>query len=185
MFWKAYLIFVIFLHEQNFLRIKFTPKKRVNYDEIHSKLPIFRVKSVKIYTGQKNLHEHARGARDKYQICWDPDQLADLSKPVWSCLLSRRLLKISFGVEVRRNKIGRYVRRDRGRSVGWCNRDWTIALAIVTHKIWKHKRELPIIKKRMSPKPKIACNLWKVTSHISMRMKKLNYSLFLDILFSF
>ena len=63
-------------------------------------------------------------------------------------------------------KIGRYVRRDRGRSVGWCNRDWTIALAIVTHKIWKHKRELPIIKKRMSPKPKIACNLWKVTSHI-------------------
>ena len=32
-------------------------------------MPIFRVKSVKIYTGQKNLHEHARGARDKYQVC--------------------------------------------------------------------------------------------------------------------
>ena len=58
-----------FLHEQNFWRIKFTPKKRVNYDKIqrklpiflryygkiHSKLPIFRVKSVKIYTGQKKF----------------------------------------------------------------------------------------------------------------------------------
>ena len=39
------------------------------YCKIHRKLPIFRVKSVKIYTGQKNLHEHARGARDKYQVC--------------------------------------------------------------------------------------------------------------------
>ena len=62
-----YLSFV--LHGQNFWGIKFTPKKRVNYDKIHkklpiflryygkihSKLPIFRVKSVKIYTGQKNF----------------------------------------------------------------------------------------------------------------------------------
>ena len=32
-----------FLHEQNIWRIKFTPKKRVNYDKIHSKLPIFCV----------------------------------------------------------------------------------------------------------------------------------------------
>ena len=31
-------------------------------------MPIFRVKSVKIYTGQKNLHEYTRGARDKYQV---------------------------------------------------------------------------------------------------------------------
>ena len=31
-------------------------------------MPIFRVKSVKIYTGKKNLHEHARGARDKYHV---------------------------------------------------------------------------------------------------------------------
>ena len=37
----AYLIFVIFLQKQNFWRIKFTPKKRVNYDKIHRKLPIF------------------------------------------------------------------------------------------------------------------------------------------------
>ena len=36
---ETYLIFVIFLHRQNFWRIKFTPKKRVNYDKIHSKLP--------------------------------------------------------------------------------------------------------------------------------------------------
>ena len=55
-----------FLHQQNVWRIKFTPKKRVNYDKIHSKLPnfcvitakytvncqFFCVKSVKIYTGQ-------------------------------------------------------------------------------------------------------------------------------------
>ena len=38
---QSYLLFVIFLQEQNFWRIKFTPKKRVNYDKIHSKLPIF------------------------------------------------------------------------------------------------------------------------------------------------
>ena len=36
-----YLIIGIFLHEQNFWRIKFTPKKRGNYDKIHRKLPIF------------------------------------------------------------------------------------------------------------------------------------------------
>ena len=43
----AYLIFVIFLHRQNFWRIKFTPKKRVTYDKIHSKLPIFCVITAK------------------------------------------------------------------------------------------------------------------------------------------
>ena len=43
----TYLIFVIFLHEQNFWRIRFTPKKRVNYDKIHSKLPIFCVITAK------------------------------------------------------------------------------------------------------------------------------------------
>merc|ERR1712012_850405 len=43
--YMAYLIFVIFLHWQNFWKIKFTPKNAN-----------FRVKSVKIYTGQKNLH---------------------------------------------------------------------------------------------------------------------------------
>ena len=31
-------------------------EKRVNYDKLHSKLPIFRVKSVKIYTGQKKIY---------------------------------------------------------------------------------------------------------------------------------
>ena len=43
----SYLIFVIFLHRQNFWRIEFTPKKRVNYDKIHSKLPIFCVITAK------------------------------------------------------------------------------------------------------------------------------------------
>ena len=43
----SYLIFVIFLHGQNFWRIKFTPKKCVNYDKIHSKLPIFCVITAK------------------------------------------------------------------------------------------------------------------------------------------
>ena len=43
----AYLIFVIFLHGQNFWRIEFTLKKRVNYDKIHSKLPIFCVITAK------------------------------------------------------------------------------------------------------------------------------------------
>ena len=41
----SYLSF--FLHEQNFWRIKFTPKKRVNYGKIHSKLPIFCVITAK------------------------------------------------------------------------------------------------------------------------------------------
>ena len=31
-------------------------------------MPIFRGKSVKIYTGQKNLHEYVRGVRDKYEV---------------------------------------------------------------------------------------------------------------------
>ena len=31
-------------------------------------MPIFRVKSVKNYTGQKNLHGYTRGAPDKYQV---------------------------------------------------------------------------------------------------------------------
>ena len=31
------------------------PILRVNYDKLYSKLPIFRVKSVKIYTGQKKF----------------------------------------------------------------------------------------------------------------------------------
>ena len=44
---EPYLIFVIFLHEQNFWRIKFTPKKRANYDKMHSKLPNFCVITAK------------------------------------------------------------------------------------------------------------------------------------------
>ena len=61
-----YLIFVIFFTQSKFLENKIYTEKRVNYDKLHSKLPIlrvnydklqsklpiFRVKSVKIYTGQ-------------------------------------------------------------------------------------------------------------------------------------
>ena len=47
----SYLIFVIFFTQAKFLENKIYTKKRVNYDKIHSKLPIFCVKSVKIYTG--------------------------------------------------------------------------------------------------------------------------------------
>ena len=47
LFRGPYLIFVIFLHEQNFWRIRFTPKKRVNYDKIQRKLPIFCVITAK------------------------------------------------------------------------------------------------------------------------------------------
>merc|ERR1712004_791006 len=79
----TYLIFVIFLHRQNFWRIKFTQKKRVNYDKIHSKLPIFLryygkihsklpnscVKSKKITPAKKKLHKYIRGVRDKYEVC--------------------------------------------------------------------------------------------------------------------
>ena len=38
------------------------------YGKIHSELPILRIKSVNIYTGQKNLHEYIRGVRDKYEV---------------------------------------------------------------------------------------------------------------------
>ena len=32
-------------------------------------MPIFRVKSVKIYTGQKIYTDAVRGVRDKYEVC--------------------------------------------------------------------------------------------------------------------
>ena len=35
-------------------------------------MPVFRVESIKIYTGQKNLHEYTRGSRDKYEVCPTP-----------------------------------------------------------------------------------------------------------------
>ena len=80
--WHTYLIIVIFLHWHNFWRIKFTPKKRVNYDKIHSKLPIFCVITAKYIVNcqifalnlkkftpaKKKLHEYIRGVRDKYQV---------------------------------------------------------------------------------------------------------------------
>ena len=51
-----------FFTQAKFLENEIYTEKRVNYDKLHSKLPIFCVKSVKIYTGA------ARGARDKYEV---------------------------------------------------------------------------------------------------------------------
>ena len=47
-----------FFTRAKFLENKIYTEKRVNYDMLHSKLPIFRVKSVKVYTGQFFLHRH-------------------------------------------------------------------------------------------------------------------------------
>ena len=69
---QAYLIFVIFFTQAKFSENKIHTKKRVNYDKLHSKLPILRVnydklhsklpifgiKYVKTYTGQFFLHRH-------------------------------------------------------------------------------------------------------------------------------
>ena len=41
------------------------------YGKIHSKLPIFRVKSVKFTPAKKNLHEPRSWARDKYEVWSD------------------------------------------------------------------------------------------------------------------
>ena len=79
---ETYLIFVIFFTQARFSKNKIysektrklqqNTRKIVNflryYGKIHSKLPIFRVKSVKIYTGKKNLHEPRSWARDKYEV---------------------------------------------------------------------------------------------------------------------
>ena len=67
---QAYLIFVVFFTRTKFLESKiYTEKTRKlqqntqkianflrYYGKIHSKLPIFRVKSAKIYTGQKKIY---------------------------------------------------------------------------------------------------------------------------------
>ena len=44
-----------FFTQAKFLENKIYTKKRLNYDKLHSKLPLFRVKSVKIYTGKKKF----------------------------------------------------------------------------------------------------------------------------------
>ena len=75
----TYLIFVIFFTQAKFLENKIytekTRKLRQNtqyianflryYGKIHSKLPIFRVKSVKIYTGQFFYTDTVCGVCDK------------------------------------------------------------------------------------------------------------------------
>ena len=57
-----------FLHEPNFWRIKFTPKKRVNYGKIHSNCQFFALIWKNLHRPKKNLHEYIREVRDKYQV---------------------------------------------------------------------------------------------------------------------
>ena len=71
---KTSLIFVIFLHRQNFWRIKFTPKN-ANFCQFFA-LNLWKfTPAKKIYTGA------ARGARDKYEV-WTRDQRTRLAKQV-------------------------------------------------------------------------------------------------------
>ena len=51
-------------------------------------MPIFRVKSVKIYTGQKKLHGYIRGIRDKLEV-WtmSPIELSWTAKNITFCLV--------------------------------------------------------------------------------------------------
>ena len=93
-----YLIFVVFLHEQNFWRIKFTPKKRVNYDKIHRKLPIFCVKSVKIYTGQKKC------TREFSWLSWQIWGMSRGRLP-WICAIFRVLYECPFPLFKARQRI--------------------------------------------------------------------------------
>ena len=80
---RSYLIFVIFFTQAKFLENRIYTEKCVNYDKLHSKLPIlhvnydklnsklpiFCVKSVKIYTSQKKFtRPPPLGARDKYEV---------------------------------------------------------------------------------------------------------------------
>ena len=84
---RAYLIFVIFFTQAKFLENKIYTKKmrklRQNahkianflryYSKIHSKLPIFRVKSVKNYTGQKNKYKQQTNMRYAEASDWGSD----------------------------------------------------------------------------------------------------------------
>jgi len=46
----SYLIFVIFFTQAKFLEDKIYTEKRVNYDKLHSKLPILRVNYNKLHS---------------------------------------------------------------------------------------------------------------------------------------
>ena len=59
-------------------------------------MPIFRVESVKIFTGKKKLHGYTRGARDKYQVWFDRDNL-------WT-FLQARCSRRPFGCSCLSNK---------------------------------------------------------------------------------
>ena len=70
-------------------------------------MPIFRVKSVKIYTSQKNLHGYIRGIRDKYQVC----PPADRTRSIWHYFIY--ITATSGQKRAVRSKGGRRVQRER------------------------------------------------------------------------
>ena len=73
-FQYAYLIFVISFARAKFLENKIYTKKRVNYDKLHRKLPIFCVKSLKNDTMQFFFYtDTVCGVCDKYEECLETE----------------------------------------------------------------------------------------------------------------
>ena len=59
-------------------------------------MPIFRVKSVKIYIGQKKIYTSAaRGARDKYQVCKSYQHISIMTSEVFLPDISLIFLKMN------------------------------------------------------------------------------------------
>ena len=56
----TYDIFVIFFTQAKFLENKIYTEKRINYDKLHSKLPILCINYDKL---------HSKLNRDKYEVC--------------------------------------------------------------------------------------------------------------------
>ena len=54
--------------QAKFLENKIYTEKRIKYDKLHSKLPIFRVKSLKIYTRQSFFTQTPSVVSDKYEV---------------------------------------------------------------------------------------------------------------------
>ena len=60
-------------------------------------MPIFRVKSIKIYA-KKNLHGYIRGIRDKYQVCSLPDSVPQTNTTLYKLSLSSKQVKITIPI---------------------------------------------------------------------------------------
>ena len=63
-------------------------------------MPIFRFKSVKIYTGQKNLHGYIRGIRDKYEVWLPPISclFSSSRSSVWVKMIGGTMQKVRWVV---------------------------------------------------------------------------------------